>query len=214
MASPPTADPATTQPRGAVAVWEAIALVAFALLAMTGFRNELDLHAWDEAIYYRQGVDLWKGHLDGYFLAWGPGLSFAYAILSCLPLGGYHPCDAMLLLVVAGSTVALWWAARAYLPTIAAQGMAIWWAAITPSLVDAGPMAQTSIYLFVATLTFASLGCLARGRLVLAIGLLAYAGLTRPESGFKRPVNVLSSVLLPQPLGPTMPTRMPFCMMM
>ena len=51
-------------------------------------------------------------------------------------------------------------------------------------MVDAGPMAQTSIYLFVATLTFASLGCLARGRLVLAIGLLAYAGLTRPESGF------------------------------
>ena len=64
------------------------------------------------------------------------------------------------------------------LPKLAALGAGCWWAATVPSVMSAGPMLQTDVYLFIAALQLVALGCVARGWHRAALAPLAFAALT------------------------------------
>jgi hypothetical protein len=180
----------------AATLCELLVVIALQLALLTHVRDALDLHWWDEAIYYGQGADLWRGRIDGHFFAWAPGLSFAYALLDRLPLAGRLPPDAMVLCCALASSVAAWWALRALLPKLVAMFAGCWWAAMVPPVMSAGAMLQTDVYLFVAALQLVALGCIARGRHGTALALLAFAALTRPEMAFFTVIYGASAVWL------------------
>lgn len=168
----------------ALAALELGVLVALLGALLWGFRGHLDLHAWDEAIYHRGGLQLAEGKISGYVLAWAPGLSAAYALLTRFPLGGAHANDVMIVCCAVASTLALWWAFRALLGPAVGTAIAAFWVASLPAHIQTGNMAQTNVYVFVAGLCFAALGCIARGKHRTALVVLAFAGFTRPEISF------------------------------
>lgn len=170
-------DHATTpRPRRQSVLLEVLAVLSFQALTLLGFRDHVDLHPADEALYQRRGQCLLDGEFDEGTLVFAPVYAAAYAPLRLLPLRGDAIQDTMGVLVVLATALSVWWALRALLPAPAAVLGAVWFGALLPVLASA-----LRVYLFTAMLTTVALGCAARGQTNRAAAALALAALNRPE---------------------------------
>lgn len=169
----------------AVAVAAALALLHLGLLR--DLPLGLDLHVHDEALYHAQGQALLRGEIDARTWAWAPVLSACHALILLVPLGGLHPCDAVLFASTGLYTLGFWLVLRGVAGAsaggrLAAVLLACLLCCAWPTLLRQGMAATPSVYWFTGGLAQVAIALLLRGRLVPGLLGFALAGLNRPEA--------------------------------
>lgn len=167
----------------AIAWLELAVLVLFAWTRVQGYAAHVDLHVADEVFYLDVGRN-WMAHGHWPGLGYGPLYCAVVACLHAVLPSSMLPADVLYAGLAIGSSVCLWWALRALVPSPLALLAAAWWTCLGAILQpqSAAGVALPNVYAFGALMMLAVLAALARRKHWFALAMLALLPLARPEA--------------------------------
>lgn len=164
------------------AVVEALLLVGWQILLLSGHQAHLDLHPCDAVLYQQNGWMLAQGQVAPGWLAWGPVQSLVYAGMKLVGVPVEAAQDAMALLVAIASTLGLYACLRWFVGRRFAWPFAALWAGSACVLHDDVLMLPPPTYLLSMALLWSGGACLLRGRMLSGSLLVGLAALERSEA--------------------------------